>query len=91
MNQVNNIINLFSDFYYVSDIEFAKIQGEQLGRLISATVKNIEALYRCIRQVIPPLNWLDQLIEGLVTLRIRQNNRNEGLNASKLVCINVSK
>jgi len=36
MNQVSNIINLFSDFYYVSDIEFAKIQGEQLGRLINA-------------------------------------------------------
>jgi len=34
MNRASNIINLFSDFYYVSDIEFTKIQGEQLGRLI---------------------------------------------------------
>ena len=34
MNWASNIINLFSDFYYVSDIEFTKIQGKQLGRLI---------------------------------------------------------
>jgi hypothetical protein len=28
MNRVSNIINLFSDVYCVSDMEFAKIHGE---------------------------------------------------------------
>jgi hypothetical protein len=35
MNQVSNIINLFSDIYCVSDMEFAKIHGELLRRLIT--------------------------------------------------------
>ena len=52
-------------------------------------MKNIEALYHCIRQVVPPLNQLDQVIEDLVTFRIYQNTRNEVLNTSKLVCINA--
>ena len=45
MNQVSSIINLFSDFYYVSDIEFAKIQGEQLRRLITATLLYSPLIY----------------------------------------------
>ena len=44
MNRVSNIINLFSDFYYVSDIEFAKIQGEQLGRLITVPLPSLYGL-----------------------------------------------
>jgi hypothetical protein len=34
MNWVSNIINLFSDVYCVSDMEFAKIHDEPLRRLI---------------------------------------------------------
>jgi hypothetical protein len=39
MNQVSHIINLFSDIYCVSDMEFAKIHGEPLRRLITASEK----------------------------------------------------
>jgi len=46
MNWVSNIVNLFSDFYYVSDIEFAKIQGEQLGRLITVVVVFVVTWHR---------------------------------------------
>jgi hypothetical protein len=35
MNWVSNIINLFCDVYCVSDMEFAKIHGELLRRLIN--------------------------------------------------------
>jgi len=35
MNQVSNIINLFSDVYCSSDMEFAKIHSEPLRRIIN--------------------------------------------------------
>jgi hypothetical protein len=38
MNWVSNIINLFSDIYCVSDMEFAKIHSEPLRRLITGPI-----------------------------------------------------
>jgi hypothetical protein len=54
MNWVSNIINLFSDVYRVFDMEFAKIHGEPLRRLIISPQLNsgLSSVLHCLSLVL---------------------------------------